>query len=116
MSDWPPQELIDDLIQRCEAAQVKGVTSFRGMSYERGVLTGIRWLLGQEEFDPLDGGTIEDGVSAGPFDLHFEFVEIIAREYLKAKGMRGEIGHALDGADAQKAGEDIPGWPHVPLA
>ena len=99
---WLPQQRIDDLVQRCQQAENRGTTRFRGMSYEQGVMYGIRWILGQEEFDPLDGGTIEEGVPAGPFDLEWEFVEIIAREYLKAKGLRSEISHTLDGLDAQK--------------
>ena len=102
MSDWPLQELIDDLLKRCQSAENKGTTRFKGMSYEQGVMTGILWMLGKEEFDPLDGSMVEWPVPVGPFDLHFEFVEIIAREYLRAKGLPSEISHTLDGIDARQ--------------
>jgi hypothetical protein len=47
--DWPPQQLIDDLLKRCQAAEDKGTTRFAGMSYEQGILYGIRWMCGTDE-------------------------------------------------------------------
>ena len=68
LDDWPPESLIADLMRRCQDAETRNVTRFKGMSYEQGVLYGLRWMLGQEDFDPLEGGGKETPVPIGPFD------------------------------------------------
>jgi hypothetical protein len=95
--DWPPNQYTDDLLRRCRDAENRGVTRFRGMSYEQGVLYGIQWMLGQEDFDPLEGPKLETPVPVAPFGIDPECAVVIAREYLKAKGLCGEIVKVVDG-------------------
>ena len=65
---YPTENQILNLLQRCMEAEESGTTRFKGMSYEQGVMTGILWMLEQEECDPLEGGKIVSKVPMGPFE------------------------------------------------
>jgi hypothetical protein len=43
---------VDDLLNRASDAEMDG-SRFPGMSYEQGLLYAIRWLIGEEDEDPL---------------------------------------------------------------
>jgi len=46
---------IDQILAACEQAQLEGKTKFSAMTYEQGVLWGMKWLFGDEDaFHPLD--------------------------------------------------------------
>ena len=46
---------IDELLAACEMAQKEGKTKFSAMTYEQGVLWGLKWLFGDEgAYNPLD--------------------------------------------------------------
>ena len=48
------QQEVDKLLDACHDQENKGGSKFRGMSYEQGIATGIEWLLGDVEENPLD--------------------------------------------------------------
>lgn len=77
MSHLLSKKKIEDLIKRCEETETKGTTRFQGMSYEQGVLYGIRWMLGLEEYDPLVGSKEETPVPRAPFDDEMESKVIV---------------------------------------
>jgi hypothetical protein len=48
------QKDIDDLLNKCMAAEDEGTTKYPGMTYEQGVTAGIRWLMEHGQPHPLE--------------------------------------------------------------
>lgn len=51
----PPEDQIDDVLNRAVEVVDQGGSQFPGMSYEEGVLNGISWVLGHNNDNPMDG-------------------------------------------------------------
>jgi len=47
---------INDLIQQCMEAEMKGTSKFPGMSYEQGIKNALDWMVdtGADDYHPLD--------------------------------------------------------------
>lgn len=50
----PPKEDIDEVLNQCSDAADSGRSKFPGMSYEQGVEAAIRWLIGDDDSNPMD--------------------------------------------------------------
>lgn len=46
---------VDDVLDKATKQGEAGCTRWPGMSYEQGVEAAIRWLIGHDEDNPLDG-------------------------------------------------------------
>lgn len=50
----PPEEEINEVLNRCAEHSEKGTSQYHGMTYEDGVRAGIDWVLGYVEENPLE--------------------------------------------------------------
>lgn len=53
-------EDVDEQLDRAVAWEEKGETAVHGMTYEQGVLAGIRWVVGDTEDIPVESGPESD--------------------------------------------------------
>ena len=52
----PKQKEVDEVQNQAQENIDEGKSDFRGESYEAGVVAAIRWMRGEEELNPMDGG------------------------------------------------------------
>lgn len=48
------EQEIWDLLNQCADAEVTGVSSYPGMSYEQGVKAAIEWIIGDTNEHPIN--------------------------------------------------------------
>lgn len=56
-----PNRKVADLLHRCAIAEANGTTAYRGMTYEQGILAGLRWVFDSDEPYPLDDDDTDSG-------------------------------------------------------
>jgi len=44
---------VDEVLNTCVERENSGKSPFWGMTYEQGVEAGIRWLIGETDYDPV---------------------------------------------------------------
>lgn len=49
----PSEEQVDTVLNLASEAEEEGRSAYPGMTYEQGVLAGIRWMRGEETVPPL---------------------------------------------------------------
>jgi len=54
MQIYPSEQEINEVLNKCSDNIDKSKSKFPGMSYEEGVESAIRWILGDEETNPMD--------------------------------------------------------------
>jgi len=51
--DKPSPDQIDEVLNECTEHTNAGTSKYPGMSYEDGVLAGIRWMTGEDDANPM---------------------------------------------------------------
>jgi hypothetical protein len=49
----PAEDDINDVLNECSEAADSGTSKFPGMTYEQGVEAAIRWMLGDDDTNPM---------------------------------------------------------------
>ena len=50
----PSEEDINEVLDQCSEAADSGLSKFPGMTYEQGVESAVRWMLGDDDTNPMD--------------------------------------------------------------
>ncbi len=50
----PTENEINDVLNECASHEDDGTSKYPGMTYDQGVSTAVRWMLGEEEASPME--------------------------------------------------------------